>query len=863
MQCMGEGSQRALPSGLVTFVFTDIEGSTELLRSRSAEYQALLDLHHECLRQVWAAHRGAEVATEGDAFFVAFDSAEDAVAAMVAGQRSLAEVQWPIDLPVRVRMGAHSGYAQPRHDDYAALAVNQAARIVSAAHGAQVLVSQDTAQLVAARPADVRLVPLGKFRVRDFAEPVELHEVRAPGIERQGAVPRVRPAEGHNLLQPATEMLGRNDALHQLHSLVAPHKVVTLVGPGGIGKTRLAIEHGLVAAPRWPDGVWFVDLSAVTTPERVDDAVATGIGASAVPGRETRIDIVEHLRERQALIILDNCEHLGTGPAHLAHTILMNAPGVALLATSRSPLQLRAETVHRLQPLATNTAEAPAIQLFLERSGDVAADELPAVQDLCATLDGLPLAIELAAARSRLIGPTTLRELMGGSLSLIESADPTLPDRQRTLERVLDWSYDLLHPPEQQLLRRLSVFATSADLDVILHAWPEDDDLGTIERTLSLVDSSLLEPDGTSGGTRFRMPATVRTYAQGRSDPDELASATSAIGRIYQDRLGPEQAMTWGWVSDLAVELDNLRMVLSRLTHDHQLAQRLAWSIGQYHDLIRAFATGIDELSGYAERFDTPSPDRVALLTQLADLALRVDDLDLASRVLAEAQKVQRHAGAPAWDDACTARTEGELFLRQGDAERAVRLARSTLASARSPRSRARLLNLLGIASATVGSLADAIEAFREELPALTQAGMETFIGTTHGNLAEAYLLAGDAARAARNQLRALEEARSNRDSIQVALSVLVAARLASSRSQAARAVELQTAAQLVLTEAGFVLYDTDRATADELVVAARAELGPDRLAVAEQRGSEIGLAAAADVAEAVLGDGTVFPSTD
>jgi predicted ATPase/class 3 adenylate cyclase len=845
---------RALPAGVISFVFTDIEGSTRLLRELGDRYDEVFELHHQALRSVWEANAGQEVDSEGDAFFVVFEEASDAVAACVAAQRALGATTWPTELPVRVRIGVHTGYARPAGDDYRALAVNQAARIVDAAHGGQVLVSGDTVGRLGAPLDGVRLQRLGRFRVRDFDDPVDLFSASAAELPERATAPRVRPADGHNLVRPATSLVGRDRDLAVVGELTRPGRATTIVGSGGVGKTRLVVEAALRISGAWDDGAWFVDLSPLTSPEVIPAAIADAIGARSVPGAEVWSEVCDHLRERHALVILDNCEHLVEAVGTAVAELLERCPGVGVLATSRIPLGLRAERVYRLEPLPVGARDAPAVRLFLDRAALTAAHDREAVADLCAELDGLPLAIELAAARTTVLTPREIVERLRRSASVIHSRDPTLPDRQRTLDRLLDWSYDLLEPGARTALRRLTAFAGSFDLETAEQVCAGGDlEAPDVPELLwSLVDSSLVVTEAAAGATRYRLLTTVRAYATRRTGADERASAIGRLSRLYLDRLGPSRATGRNWVGEMALELDNVREVAAHVADDG-VAQALAWSIGRYHDVTDAFRAGIEELARWTELFPTPGPNRVALLTLLADLHLRVAELDRAQAVLEQASRLCDAVGAPEWDDSGLARTRGELALRRGDAAGAVAEAERALAAPHSPRGQARLFNLLGIALGTLGDVRGAASAFERELAAASEAGMETFLATTYGNLAEAHLQLGDEVAAARHQETCLELAREQRQPVLIAFSMMIAARLVARRGVPWQAVVLQAAADGLLEKASYALYDEDVNVRAALLASARAALGGQRHRRAAAEGRALDPEAAADLAAAVL----------
>jgi predicted ATPase/class 3 adenylate cyclase len=841
---------RDLPVGVVSFLFTDIEGSTRLLRDLGEAFEGLLDQHHALLRSTWRDHNGHELNTEGDAFLVAFGEASEAIAAAVEAQRTLAAASWPTDMPVRVRIGIHSGYAQPRNDTYVALALHQAARVVDAAHGGQVLVSGDTAARALELPAGIALERLGRFRVRDFDEPPELYRVAAEGLEPRDIAPRVRPAEGHNLVRPATSFEGREADVDALVGLVRPGSLTTVAGTGGAGKTRLATETALRIADQWEDGAWFVDLAPVSSAELVPEAVAQAVGVKSVPGVEPWVEVLNHLRERRALLILDNCEHLAETVCARVADLLERCPEVGVLATSRTPLGLRAERVHRLDPLPCDGADAAAVRLFRDRAAaDVGADD-PAVVALCAELDGLPLAIELAAARTSAMSPADILDRLRRSPSVLQSRDVSLPERQRTLERLLDWSYELLDPRARAVLRRLTVFAGSFDLATAEHVCAAGDVAvdDVPELLLTLIDSSLVVTEAAAGASRFRLFWTVRAYATDHSGAEEQAAALRRLADRYVEQLGPQQATGRRWVSRMELELDNLRHVVAELPDD-ATAQALAWSIGRFHDVRDAFRTGIDELARAAERLPTPGPNRVALLTLLADLHLRVGELDAADGLVTQAAELRAERGPADWDTAGLARTRGELALRRGDPLAAVAEARTALAEPHSDRGRARLQNQLGIALAAAGDMAGAAVAFEEELVAASAAGMETYLATTHGNIAEARLRLGDEGSAAAHQAISLELARALGQSVLVAFSMMIAARL----TRAREAAVLQTAADAALADASYALYEEDAEVRDALMASAREQLGDEDFDRAVAEGHGLDHDAAADLAAAVL----------
>jgi predicted ATPase/class 3 adenylate cyclase len=835
-------SSTDLPSGVITCLFSDIEGSTLMLRELGPEFEAVLGRHRELLRAAWEAHDGHEVQTIGDGFFVVFDDSGRAVAAAVAAQRALTADRWP----GRVRIGLHTGYARPTEGDYTALVVHQAARITGAARGGQILLTQETATEI-----DESFVhPLGRFRVRDFDRPITLYAATGEGLPEVEGPPRVPPADGHNLARPTTSIIGREDDLTRLEGRLAHGTVTTLVGPGGVGKTRLAIEVGLDVAGEWEGGAWFIDLAPLDDPALIPEAVAAAVGASAAPGTELWPEVLSHLGQRRALLVLDNCEHITEGAAWAAAELIAACPGVGILATSHGPLGLRGEEIYRLSPLAADDA----VDLFADRAVDEA--DRQTIAELCAELDGLPLAIELAAARTTAVPTAEILRQVRRSHSVVRSHDPTLPARQRSLERLLDWSLDLLPSAARTVLGRLSVFATGFDLDAaeVVAAGGTVDEGDVAGLIWDLLDASLIRPAATAGTTRYRLLASVRAHARERAEAADLAEATSRLTALLLERIGPPRATRHSWIVGMELELDTVRACAARVDDDAS-AQALAWCVGRFHDVRDSYRDGIAEVRRFLDARPRPGPERVALLTLLADLHLRLGELDQSDAILSEAEALASTAGTPEWDEAGVIRARGDLALRRDDAEGAATTARGGLARMRSPQGRARLFDLLGIASAATGDLAASADAFTEELRAATTAGIEAHLATVHGNLAETYLRLGDQPAAARHQAVSLGLARDWGQPVLIAFALMVAARLASARGRSHEAVVLEAKADELLAEAHYALYDEDEAIRSQLLADAQSSLGGGDFAAARAEGTGLDVDAAAEVAERVLAD--------
>ncbi len=846
-----------VPAGVLTFVYTDIEGSTKLLRDLGEAYDELIEVYRRLARAAWERHAGTELSTEGDGFVVAFQDAGRALAATVSVQREFASAPWPTTQPVRVRVGIHTGFARLGASGYSGLALHQAARVVGAAHGDQIFLTAETVGSIRTEPVDIEIAPLGRFRVRDFDDPVELFTVRGPGLPTCDAAPRVPPAEHHNIVRPTTTLVDRVDECQRLVHDIARRRLVTLLGPGGVGKTRLAIEVGLEAADEWRDGVWFVDLAPVGRPDLVDAAVADTLGASASAGSGPRDRIVAHLADRRALLVLDNCEHLSPAPAELVEAVLAGCREVGVLATSRSPIGLRSERVHRIGPLAVGAGSpgGPAIELFAARSGGFDPETRPDVVDLCRELDGLPLAIELAAARAHSVPPRELVARLRRFPTSLETIDPGLPERHRSLARVLDWSIERLSAGQRSVLSRLAVCVGGFDLETALAvcAAPALDDGDVVEHLWSLVDSSLVEIDPAAGETRYRLLTTVRKHVEACTDQTELDEAWQQLAGHLRRVLDPDGEIDRGWIVRMAIEIDNVRAVVEHPSTPVANAQALAWAVGKYHDLTDRFRVGIDELSRWESLLAAETPERVAMLTMLADLHLRLGDLSGASDAIARATQLSRTCPPPDWDAAGPVRARADLALRLGDIAGAIEGVETELRNPHPRRAEARLWDTLGIARGAAGDFAGAVAAFESELVAATTSASEAFLATTHGNLAEAKLQLDDRRGAARHQLISLELARAQRQPVNIAFSMMIAARLIAADDRYADVVRLQTVADGVLADAGFELYAEDRDVRAELLADAASALGPEEFERIEAEARSFDPDATAELAASVF----------
>ena len=865
MGAMGGG----LPSGIVTFVFTDIEQSTRLLRRLGDQYGEVLDRHYALMREAWDAGGGVEVSTAGDSVFVAFEDATSAVSACATAQQLLHNESWPGE-PVRVRMGVHSGLASPRAGNYVALAVHQAARVMSAAHGGQVLVSDETLGRLAELPG-VETVPVGRYRLRDFDEPVALYELAGSGLATGFPAVRALPADGHNLVRPPTPFVGRQEDVTEVAALTAPTRLVTLTGPGGVGKTRLAAEAGLGLAGAWPDGVWMVDVAPLQDAAQLASAIGDAVGAPKLGGDRWH-DIVEHLSSRGALVVLDNCERLVEPCAIAVGEIFKACSRCGVLATSQVPLGVANELVWRVETLAlpptgpvaaADAARSPAVQLFVDRATTARRDfrlddeNAPAVAAICNRLDGLPLALELAAAR---LGVQSLAQVVEGlddRFRLLRSRSAAAPERQRTMEALLQWSDGLLADDERACLRRLAIFGGSFSMEAAVAAVALDGSGDLVhELVWSLVEKSLVVTDLAANETRLRLLESVRAFGRRQLDDRGETDATAArLGEWYVDRIGPALRRSRAWIGEVAVELPNLRALMPLLAASSpEIGQHLAVTIGRYADVAPSYREGIDELTRYVRELTEPTRVRISLLACLGDLHLRTGDVLTAKEVIGEAEALRDAVGgAPDWDDVAIERTSGDIACRTGDNTTAVEAAKRVLAGDVSERGRARMSSQLGIAALALNDLDTAWSAFEAELAASQRIGDEFPVASAHGNLAEVALRRGDHAAAAEHQRACLTLGLELGSDLMVAFSEIVAARLVAATGAWETAARLQAHAESVIESTGLVLYEDDRRLSDALLEDALRHLGVGPFSEASAAGAGLDVLAAAALADEVL----------
>jgi len=640
--------QRELPSGTVTFLFTDVEGSTRLLHELGVDrYAEALDEHRRVIRDACTRNAGVEVDTQGDAFFVAFPSAPAALEAAVQASTALASG------PIRVRMGIHTGTPHVGEEGYVGVDVHRAARIAACGHGGQVLVSASTASLVG--PA--RLRDLGEHRLKDLSAPERIYQLDSEDFPPLGSLYQT------NLPVPSTPFLGRAQELSAVVGLLSHDdiRLLTLTGAGGTGKTRLALQAAAEVADRYPHGVWWVPLASLRDPELVRTAVEQALGATS--------DVVEHIGDRRMLLLLDNFEHVVEAASEVA-PMLAAFPGLAVLVTSREPLHLTGEQEYPVPPLRPEEG----VGFFLARARaaepDFAADDT--VAEICLRLDELPLALELAAARVKALSARQILERLEQRLPFLTGGARDLPDRQRTLRATIEWSHELLSVDERRLFARLAVFRGGCTLDAA-----ESVAEARLDIVQALVDQSLVRHTD----ERFWMLETIREFAaaclRDSGEQDELEQGHAGYFLELAERAEPN--LRWSgtpgeWLDRLDSEHDNLRAALDLLagTGERQLELQLAGALSRFWVMRSHLAEGGRRLERALAADESPTAARARALDGAAVIALG-DDIPAARRHAEEALTIHRAIGDP-WGTAYSAAVLAEILTEEGDLERAEQL---------------------------------------------------------------------------------------------------------------------------------------------------------------------------------------------
>jgi len=669
----------ALPTGpAVTFLFTDIEGSTRLERTvGSSDWATIVARHDRLLREAIESNGGVVVKTEGDAFFAAFDRPDAATRAAVVAQRGLAAEPWPEDCQLNVRMGLHLGEGRLRHgltesepEDYVGIDVNYAARIAAAGNGGQIVVSQalvdalggDGAAAIGEGANGVSIADEGLRAVKDFEDPRRLHRLVVAGAAEDSR--RLRTLDPpSNLPGEVTELVGRDDEIDSLRALLDSTRILTLTGPGGSGKTRLALGVAQAVRDRFAHGTWFIDLAAVREAGMLEPAIASTLGLRDSADRSMAEALRAHLRERSTLLLLDNVEQLLPQGAEVVSSIARGAPEVRCLVTSRELLRIGGERGHPVPPLDPDAgirlfeARATALRPDLALDGDTR----DVIRQICERLFGLPLAIELAAARVRLLSPTLILERLTNSLDLA-GGSRDVPERQRTLRGAMAWSHDLLSDPERALFRRLGVFAGGFTAELAAQVADPDGGLGLdlLEGLESLADKSLLriEPAGSDGAAnepRFDLHPLLREYAVERLEESgeraEMEGRHAAAITELAESTGHQILSTVGHaaVARLDQEQHNVRAALdwSLRTGETTLGLRIMSAIWRWFQQRGRLEEGRTALTKLMTNAAGDLRLRIAALAAEGGLAYWSDDFEAARRAYEERLALSEESGDP------------------------------------------------------------------------------------------------------------------------------------------------------------------------------------------------------------------------
>ncbi len=902
-----------LPSGTVTFLFTDIEGSTRLLQQLGEKYATLLAEQQQLLREACETHGGSVVSIQGDSFFVAFPRAVDAINAVVQSQHALATHTWTNGVRVRVRMGLHTGEPQINALGYVGIDVHRAARIAAAAHGGQVLLSQTTYALVESElPDGVTLRDLGEHRLKDLRRPKHLYQLVIAGLPSD--FPPLESLDGspNNLPIQLTSFIGRSREIGEVKQLLSKGRLLTLTGPGGSGKTRLALQVAAEMIEHFQDGVFFVALAPITDPGLVASTIAHPLGIPETAGRSIVDSLKDYLQSKSLLLLLDNFEQV-ISAAPLVAELLAAGSELKILVTSREGLRIRGESEYLVPPLALpNLTQLPslesltqyaAVELFIQRAQAVkpefriTKDTAPAVAEICCRLDGLPLAIELAAARIKLLPPHAMLARLEHRLEFLTGGGRDLPARQQTLRNAIGWSYDLLNENEQKLFRRLSVFVGGCTVDAVEAVAGDNPTRGSVLDQLgSLLDKSLLrEVEGTNSEPRFLMLEMLREFgleqleASGEQETIRHRHANFFLALAEQAEARLESAEQVQWMNRMEQEHDNLRAALewSKMAEGTgEICLRLAVTLGLFWEVRGYFSEGRERLSVVLsmETAKGRTAARAKLLARAAELAYRQSDypatISFAGESLAICREVGDKQGAASaliklgnaatevgdyatalgfleealtiWreleDKHGTARaliSFGWAALRPGDYHLANARLEEALTISRElgdTRSIGFELSGLGEVALRQGDYARATRLVEESLELRRQLGNKWGVGVSLGTLGWVAMREGDWNRAVARLGESLEVRREIGDKGGSAWCLERLAEVALAQGQAEKAVRLFGAAAALRASISSVIDPVDQPEHESKLTSLRAELGKERFAATWGEGGALTL---------------------
>ena len=793
-------------TGKITFLFTDVEGSTSLWERMPKAMSEALSRHDEILRTVIEAHSGHVFKTVGDAFHATFSAASDALEAALEAQRALLNETWDLTGPLRVRMALHTGAAEERDGDYFGPSLNRVARLLSAGHGGQILLSLATREMVRDRlPDESGLRDLGERRLKDLSSPEHVFQITASGLRSEFPPLKTLDIRRNNLPAQPTPLVGRERELEEVLALLRSSHVrlLTFTGPGGTGKTRLGLQAAAELTDEFEDGVFFVALAAIADPTLVAPAITRTLGLTE-SGNQPQEELLEgYLRERQVLLVLDNFEQV-LESASLLDALLSAAPGLKVLATSRTALRLYGEHEFPVPPLSLpDTGSLPpiegltrfeAVRLFVDRARAIRPDfslteeNAPAVIEICSRLDGLPLAIELAAARIKLLPPQAMLSRLGNRLKLLTGGARNLPERQRTLRNAIAWSYEMLDKGEKTLFARLAVFSGGSTLEGIEAVCDPQGDLPSdaLEGVSSLLDKSLLrQEEGQGAEPRLMMLETIREFALEKfEESDDTETIKRAHAEYFLALAEHAEPKLWGqedaaWLDRLEREHDNMRAALSRALEfeSGEPALRLAGALRWFWNMGGYYGEGRTWLEAALAREGSAST-RAKVLEGLGWLANQQGDLDRAEATAEEGLKLSAEAGLGEVIVADFQNVLGDAARLRGDYERAAELLEKGLAlhrAARDTRGIAWSLGNLANVASDCGNYERAKNLYEEGLTLSRNLGGAELLGAYLISLGDEYLLEGNPERAIELNEEAAElyRKRGRRSQLQAALDIL------------------------------------------------------------------------------------------
>jgi len=814
------------PTGTVTFLFTDVEGSTKLWERHPEAMRTALARHDEIIRRAIEVNGGYVFKTVGDAFCAAFPTALDALESALAAQRALLSEPWGGEIDsLRSRMALHTGTAEERNGDYFGPTLNRVARLLSTGHGGQVLLSLPTQELVRDQlPTGTWLRDLGERRLKDLSRPERIFQLTTPELLAEFPPLRTLESYPNNLPPQPTRLIGREREVQEVRERLRNPEVrlLTLTGPGGTGKTRVGLQAAAELLEDFEDRVFFVALAAVADPALVAPTVARTLGLTESGAQSPEELLKGYLRDRQTLLVLDNFEQV-LESAPLLDELLSVAPGLTILATSRTPLKLYGEHEFPVPPLSLpdpgslppveHLARYGAVRLFVDRARAVRPDfsvteeNASAVAEICARLDGLPLAIELAAARIKLLPPQALLARLGNRLKVLTSGARNLPERQRTLRSAIEWSYGLLDESEKILFGRLGVFSSGAALEAIEAVCDARGDLpvDVFEGVSSLLDKSLLQQrDGSDGEAHFVMLETIHEFALEKLEESSNAEAIRRGHAEYFLALAEEaEPGLWGpedaaWLDRLEPEHDNMRAALSwAIEHEEaELALRLGGALRWFWYMEGYYGEGRRWLeAALGKDWGAAAGARARALEGVGWLASSQGDLDRAQAAAEEGLKLSTEAGLGDVVVADFQNVLGEAVGRQrGDYEWAAELLEESLAlhrEAGDSRGVAWSLGNLANVSSDRGNFEQAKELYEEGLALSRELGGAELLGAYLISLGYEFLLEGNPERATslNEEAVALYRKRGHRGSLHIALDNLGWAALVQDDYQRAEAL--------------------------------------------------------------------------